>query len=62
MRCVWTSGKSRIAIGEVVIASYSKLIEKSTRQVVLFIDDAHRLQAQTLAGLKGLVEKQLGVV
>jgi type II secretory pathway predicted ATPase ExeA len=28
----------------------------------LFIDDAHRLQAQTLAGLKGLVEKQLCVV
>jgi type II secretory pathway predicted ATPase ExeA len=29
---------------------------------VLVIDDAHRLQAQTLAGLKGLVEKQLCVV
>jgi type II secretory pathway predicted ATPase ExeA len=39
-----------------------QLIEKSPRPVVLFIDDAHRLQAQTLAGLKGLVEKQLGVV
>jgi type II secretory pathway predicted ATPase ExeA len=39
-----------------------QLIEKSPRPVVLFIDDAHRLQAQTLAGLEGLVEKKLGVV
>ena len=39
-----------------------QLIEKSPRQVVFFIDDAHRLQAQTLAGLKGLVEKKLCVV
>jgi type II secretory pathway predicted ATPase ExeA len=37
-------------------------IEKSPRPVVLCIDDVHRLPAQTLAGLKGLVEKQLGVV
>ena len=39
-----------------------QLIEKSPRPVVLCMDEAHRLQAQTLAGLKGLVEKQLGVV
>jgi len=39
-----------------------QLIEKSPRPVVWCIDDAHRLQAQTLAGLKGLVEQQLGVV
>jgi type II secretory pathway predicted ATPase ExeA len=39
-----------------------QLIEKSSRQVVFFVDDAHHLQAQTLAGLKGLVEKKLCVV
>jgi len=30
--------------------------------VVCFVDDAHHLQAQTLAGLKGLVEKKRCVV
>ena len=39
-----------------------QLIEKSPWPVVFVIDDAHRLPAQTLAGLKGLVEKKLGVV
>jgi hypothetical protein len=30
--------------------------------VVFFMDDGHHLQAQTLAGLKRLVEKKLCVV
>jgi type II secretory pathway predicted ATPase ExeA len=39
-----------------------QLIEKCPRQVVFFIDDAHKLPPPTLTGLKTLVEKKLCVV
>ncbi len=39
-----------------------QLIEKSSRSVVFFIDDAHQVPTKTLAGLKVLVEKGLCVV
>jgi type II secretory pathway predicted ATPase ExeA len=39
-----------------------QLIEKSNRQVVFFVDDAHNLHNKTLAGLKVIVEKGLCVV
>lgn len=39
-----------------------QLIEKHSRRVVLFVDDAHNLQNKTLFGLKALVEKGLCVV
>jgi type II secretory pathway predicted ATPase ExeA len=62
MRCLWTLGEKPDRDRESRDRKLFQLIEKSTRPVVLFIDDAHRLQAQTLAGLKGLVEKPLGGV
>ncbi len=39
-----------------------QLIEKHSRRVVLFVDDAHNLPYKTLFGLKALVEKGLCVV
>jgi general secretion pathway protein A len=39
-----------------------QLIEKHSRRVVLFVDDAHNLPNKTLFGLKALVEKGLCVV
>lgn len=39
-----------------------QLIEKCPRQVVFFVDAAHKLPHQTLAGLKTLVERKLCVV
>jgi type II secretory pathway predicted ATPase ExeA len=39
-----------------------QMIEKHSRRVVLFVDDAHNLPNKTLFGLKALVEKGLCVV
>jgi type II secretory pathway predicted ATPase ExeA len=39
-----------------------QLIEKSGRQVVFFLDDAHSLHGKTLAGLKLIVERGLCLV